>query len=71
MRKLTRFAIHSDKSKPNDYIGFRFYLNDKTNRLCLDSVKIQNDAIYYSPLTGINGIYKFKYNQFDRIPKDY
>lgn len=71
MRKLTRFAINSDKSKPSDYIGFRFYLNDKTNRLCLDSVKIQDDAIFYSPLIGINGIYKFKYNQFDRIPKDY
>ena len=32
---------------------------------------VQNDAIHYSNITGIKGVYRFKYNQFEKLPSDY
>lgn len=71
IRKLNYVSIESNKSAPNNYIGYRFCMSDKGNRLKLDSIMIQNDAIHYSSTTGIKGVYRFNYIQFDKLPCDY
>lgn len=61
---ITTPAIH-------DYIGFRFYISNVNNRLKLDSLFIQNNAINYTASTGVRGIYRFLYNDFEKLPSDY
>lgn len=71
IRKLNSVCIQWDKSNPSSYIGYRFCMSDKGNRLKLDSLMIQNNAVYYSNTLNVNGVYRFKYNQFDKLPNDY
>lgn len=71
IRELRTIIIQCNKSKPARYIGYRFCMSDKGNRLKLDSLMIQNQAINYSSLTGIKGVYRFKYYKFDKLPNDY
>ena len=73
VRKLNSITIESYSPGDNSpqYLGYRFYFNYINRRMRLDSIMIQNDAIHYSDKAGIKGIYRFKYNQFDKLPSDY
>ena len=71
IRKLSCLSIESLKSKPDDYIGYRFCTSETNNRLRLDSLMVQNSAIHYSGSTGIKCVYRFKYNKFEELPGDY
>lgn len=73
IRKLNYITIDCNKIIPtkNNYIGFRFCMSDSGNRLKLDSLMIQDNSVHYSSKTGVNGVFRFKYNQFDKLPSDY
>lgn len=72
IRKIQYLVIQWDKSEPRSYIAYRFCSTETANkRLRLDSIMIQDNAIHYSTTTGIKGVYKFKYNQFEKLPSDY
>lgn len=72
IRKLKYLDIQWAKDKTQNYKAYRFCMSQTSNRrLRLDSLMVQNDAVHYSITTGINGIYRFKYNQFEKLPEDY
>lgn len=69
IRRLERISITTPVM--HSYIGFRFHMSYSNRRLRLDSLQIQNDAINYSPKTGTKGMYRFKYDEFEKLPSDY
>lgn len=72
IRKLKYLDIQWARDKTQNYKAYRFCMSQTSNRrLRLDSLMVQNDAVHYSITTGINGIYRFKYNQFEKLPEDY
>ena len=72
IRKLKYLDIQWARDKAQNYKAYRFCMSQTSNRrLRLDSLMVQNDAVHYSITTGINGIYRFKYNQFEKLPEDY
>lgn len=71
IRKLNSVCIQCNESNPSSCIGYRFCMSDNGCRLKLDSLMIQDEAVYYSSKTGVNGVYRFKYNHFDQLPSDY
>lgn len=68
-RKLSVIVIEGAKGKT--YRGYRFCYSKVNRRLRLDSIMVQDDAINYTSSTGVLGVYKFKYNQFEKLPSDY
>lgn len=72
IRKLKYLDIQWARDKAQNYKAYRFCMSQTSNRrLRLDSLMVQNDAVHYSITKGINGIYRFKYNQFEKLPEDY
>ena len=72
IRKLQYLDIQWARDKCQNYKAYRFCMSQTSNRrLRLDSLMVQNDAVHYSITTGINGVYRFKYNQFEKLPEDY
>ena len=71
IRRIQSLTIQWDKASPTRYKAYRFCTTQTNQRLKLDSLMVQNDAIHYSNITGIKGVYRFKYNQFEKLPSDY
>lgn len=71
IRRIHYLVIQWDKATPTRYMAYRFCMSQTNRRLKLDSLMVQNDAIHYSSSTGIKGVYRFKYNQFEKLPSDY
>jgi YD repeat-containing protein len=72
LRTLSTMDVcQCNKSKMFNYVGFRFCKSIVNNRIRLDSVMVQNDAIHYSSTTGILKVYRFRYERFEELPSDY
>lgn len=73
LRRLQSIAISAGINTygPSYALGYRFYYGYVNNRMFLDSIQIQNDAIHYSSLTGNIGFYRFKYQDKDKLPASY
>ena len=70
IRRISYVTIQCNKI-PDNYIGYRFCTSIVNNRLKLDSLMIQDNVVHYSTSMGVKGVYRFKYNQFEKLPGDY
>ena len=71
IKKLNNVVISATENKLSEYIGFRFCMSYVNNRLKLDSLMVQDHAVHYSDKTGVKGVYRFTYNNFENLPNDY
>lgn len=66
MKQLDYISIQSGNGKPQ-YIKFNH--KDINNRLCLEGISLQTDSLDCK--AKIVNTYKFKYNNFEKLPSDY
>lgn len=74
IRRLNSISISSGvhiPSPPAYTLGFRFRYSYINNRMFLDSIQIQNDAIHYSASTGNMGSYHFEYQYRNCLSESY
>ena len=71
IKKLNNVVISATENKLSEYIGFRFCMSYVNNRLKLDSLMVQDHSVHYSDKTGVKGVYRFTYNNFENLPNDY
>ena len=73
LRKLNKIAISSAVriSDLTYTLGYRFMYGYTNNRMFLDSLQIQDDAINYSPKMGSVGFYRFNYIDKEKLPASY
>lgn len=73
LRKLNKIAISSAVriSDLTYTLGYRFMYGYTNNRMFLDSLQIQDDAINYSQKMGSVGFYRFNYIDKEKLPASY
>lgn len=73
LRKLNNITISSAVhiSGPTYTLGYRFMYGYTNNRMFLDSIQIQDDAVNYSQKMGTVGFYRFSYIDKDKLPTSY
>lgn len=71
IKKLNCIDISAPDCTQSDYVGFRFCMSYVNDRLRLDSLMVQDNAVHYSDKTGIKDVYRFSYDQFEGLPSNY
>ena len=74
IRRLSHIAIRPiNAMNSKACVGFNFYMNCNNNRMRLDSIVKRGSSVFHASNADkdIDGVYRFKYNKFEKIPSDY
>lgn len=71
LKRLRYISINVPNAKPDSYIGFRFQTSYVNHRLRLDSLMVQDAAVNYDVSKGVKEVYRFGYDNFEKLPSDY